>query len=114
MSADVAADEVCANCGKAAVDNIKLKKCACDLVKYCSVACQKNNRPQHKKTCKKRMAEIKDGKLFTQPNERHWGECPICCLPLPLDKNKSAMNSCCCKRICRGCEYANYLREWEE
>ena len=37
------ADEVCANCGKAAVDNIKLKKCACNLVKYCSVVCQKNH-----------------------------------------------------------------------
>ena len=32
----------CASCGKAAVDDVKLKKCACDLVKYCSVDCQKN------------------------------------------------------------------------
>ena len=34
-----AADEACANCGKAAVDDVKLKKCACKLVKYCSVEC---------------------------------------------------------------------------
>jgi hypothetical protein len=49
----VTADEVCASCGIAAVDDVTLKKCACDLVKYCSVACQKNHRPQHKKLCKK-------------------------------------------------------------
>ncbi len=58
-------EEVCANCGKAAVDDIKLKICtACKLVKYCSVDCQKNHRPKHKKACKKRVAEIRDDKLF--------------------------------------------------
>jgi hypothetical protein len=31
---DVEADEVCGSCGKAAVDDVKLKKCACNLVKY--------------------------------------------------------------------------------
>ena len=109
------ADEVCANCGKAAVDDIKLKLCtACKLVKYCSVDCQKNHRPQHKKACKKRMAEIRDDKLFRQPDESHLGECPICFLPLPLDKNKWRMNSCCSKRICRGCSHANQNREFEQ
>jgi hypothetical protein len=35
---EATADEVCANCGKAAVDDVKLKKCGgCELVKYCSV-----------------------------------------------------------------------------
>ena len=64
----VEADEVCASCGIAAGDNIKLKICtACKLVKYCSVDCQKNHRPQHKKACKKRAAEIRDDDLFTQP-----------------------------------------------
>jgi hypothetical protein len=111
---EAAADEVCASCGKAAVDNIKLKKCACDLVKYCSVDCQKNHRSQHKKACKKRMAEIKDDKLFTQPDETHLGECPICCLPLSLDVSKSSMNSCCSKIICNGCVIANTLREREQ
>ncbi len=104
----------CASCGKAEVDDVKLKKCACDLVKYCSVECQKNHRPQHKKACKKRMAEIKDGNLFTQPDESHLGECPICCLPLPLDTGKWKINPCCCKRICDGCALANVLREKEE
>ena len=75
----------CASCGKAEVDNVKLKMCtACKLVKYCSVDCQKNHRPQHKKACKKRAAEIKDDRLFTQPDGNQFGECPICCLPLPL------------------------------
>ena len=64
----------CASCGKAAVDDVKLKICtACKLVKYCSVECQKNHRPQHKKACKKRAAEIKDDRLFTQPDESYLG-----------------------------------------
>ena len=109
------ADEVCANCGKAAVDEIKLKKCGgCDLVKYCSVDCQRNHRPQHKRACKKRMAELRDDKLFQQPDESDLGECPICCLPLPLDLTKSGINTSCCKRICMGCHYANQRREGEQ
>ncbi len=109
------ADEVCASCGKSAVDDIKLKFCtACKLVKYCSVECQKNHRKQHKKACKKRAAEIRDNELFTQPDESHLGECPICCLPLPLDNSKWAMNSCCSKYICKGCSHANFMREMEQ
>ena len=105
------AEEVCANCGKVEVDEVKLKKCdGCNLVKYCSVECQKDHRPQHKEACKERAAEIRDDKLFTQPDESHVGECPICCLPLPIDESKSGINSCCCKRICLGCSYANKLR----
>ncbi len=103
----------CASCGKAAADDITLKFCtACKLVKYCSVECQKIHRPQHKKACKKRAAEIRDDNLFTQPDGTHLGECPICCLPLPLDI--WALNSCCCKYICKGCSYANDLREEEQ
>jgi tetratricopeptide (TPR) repeat protein len=82
-------------------------------VKYCSTDCQKNHRKQHKKACKKRLAEIRDDQLFTQPDEVHFGECPLCCLSLPLDENKSSVNSCCCKRICKGCSHANTLREEE-
>jgi hypothetical protein len=106
-------DEVCANCGKVAVDDVKLKKCACKLVKYCSIGCQKNHRPQHKKACKKRLAEIKDDNLFRQPDGSHLGECPICCLPLPLEKSKSGLSTCCSKVICIGCAHANHLRETE-
>jgi hypothetical protein len=105
------ADEVCASCGKVEVDDVKLKKCGCKLVKYCSVDCQRNHRSQHKKACKKRMVELRDEKLFEQPDGSHLGECPICCLPLPLDPNKSKIYSCCCQRICNGCGIANQLRE---
>src|SRR5210317_1634235 len=105
----------CACCGKAEVDEVKLKICtACRLVKYCSVECQKNHRPQHKKACRKRMAEIRDDRLFTQPDESHLGECSICCLPLPLDQEKYGTFSCCCKHICKGCLYANKMREIKE
>ena len=76
---DEAADTVmhCASCGIAAVDNVKLKNCACGLVKYCSVACQKNHRSKHKKMCRKRLAELRDKDLFEQPRATHYGECPI-------------------------------------
>ena len=105
------ADEICANCGTAAVDDVKLKKCACNLIKYCSIACQKNHRPQHKKLCRKRLAELRDVNLFTQPDESHLGECPICCLSLPIDLTKSIMMPCCCKIICNGCHFANQMQE---
>jgi hypothetical protein len=56
------------------------------LVKYCSVECQKNHLPQHKKACKKRAAELRDELLLTQPDGIHLGECQICYLPLPIDQ----------------------------
>ena len=107
------ADEVCASCGKAEVDDIKLKKCTCNLVKYCTIDCQKNHRPQHKKNCRKRLAEIRDRDLFEQPHATHLGECPICCLPLSVDARNVFMG-CCSKRICNGCCYANQKREIKE
>ena len=56
---------VCANCGKEGTD---LKSCtACKLVKYCNRDCQIAHRPQHKKECRKRVAELHDEKLFKQP-----------------------------------------------
>ncbi len=108
-----AADEVCASCGTAAIDDVKLKKCACGLVKYCSDDCHENYRPQHKKMCKKRLAEIRDDDLFAMPDESHLGECPICCLPLSIDPSKSTFMSCCCQIICDGCNYANKMREFK-
>ena len=111
--AAAAADEVCASCGIAAVDNITLKKCACGLVKYCTIDCQKNHRPQHKKLCRKRLAEIRDRDLFEQPDSSNLGDCPICCLPLSIDLKKSSLMRCCSKQICRGCEYANQKRDFQ-
>ena len=102
----------CASCGVAEGDDIKLKKCtACHLVRYCSVKCQRDHRPKHKKECKKRAAELHDEILFKQPESTHYGDCPICCLPIPLDPQKSTSYSCCSKSICNGCDFANKIRE---
>jgi hypothetical protein len=38
--------------------------------------------------------DLNDGDLFEQPDSSHMGECPICCLPLSLDMNKSTFMSC--------------------
>ena len=103
----------CASCGIAEGDDITLKNCtACYLVRYCSVKCQKDHRPKHKKECKKRAAELRDELLFKQP-ECYLGDCPICCLPLPLDPETYCLNTCCCKQICQGCNQANAKRERE-
>jgi len=104
----------CASCGVAEADHIKLKDCtACYLVKYCSVKCQKEHRPKHKKECKKRAAELRDEILFKQPESSDLGDCPICCLPLSLDRNLSILNECCGKLVCVGCDYANLKREFQ-
>eukprot|EP00985_Skeletonema_marinoi_P032270 scaffold39086_cov169-Skeletonema_marinoi.AAC.1 len=104
----------CASCGIAEVDDIKLKECSdCDLVRYCSDACQKNHKSQHEEACKTRAAELRDELLFKQPESSHLGDCPICCLPLPLDLSKSIMMSCCSKVVCEGCDHANKIREIE-
>ena len=104
----------CACCGTAGGDDIKLKKCtACYLVKYCSVKCQKEHRPKHKRECKKRAAELRDELLFKQPESSSSGDCPICCLPLPIDPKKSTFYSCCSNKICMGCSLANQIREIE-
>ena len=114
MSADNEADGMmfCASCGSAGSGDIKLKKCiGCYLVKYCSVKCQREHRPKHKRACKKRAAELRDEILFKQPESSFLGDCPICCLPLPIDGEKSVLNTCCSTRICNGCNYANKKRE---
>ena len=110
-AAGVEADEnnVCANCGVAEVDDIKLEECdGCDLVKYCSDKCRGENREQHEEECKTRAVILHDRKLFAQPDISHLGECPLCFLPLPLDPRKSTFYSCCSKTICDGCDYAHY------
>jgi len=105
----------CASCGIAANDDVKLKNCtACHLVKYCGVKCQREHRSKHKRECKKRAAELHDEILFKQPESSHHGDCPICCLPLSLDEQKSGMMTCCSKQICKGCCYANAMREIRE
>ncbi|MCP4744814.1 MAG: zinc finger MYND domain-containing protein, partial [Desulfobacteraceae bacterium] len=95
MSSKSDEDEVCACCGIAAVDDVKLEDCngGCDLVKYCSDKCQENHREQHEEECKNRKAELPDKELFEQPDGTYLGECPICFLPLPLHPKKSRFHS---------------------
>ncbi len=95
MSEDKRADATvcCASCGIEEIDDIKLKDCDdCDLVKYCSDECQENHKSEHEDACKKRAAELRDELLFRQPESTHVGDCPICCVPLSLDRLKSTMH----------------------
>ena len=65
----------CASCGKAEVDDVKLKQCdGCDLVRYCSGSCQELHRPEHAEKCRKRVAELRDEILFKQPESTHLGD----------------------------------------
>ena len=123
MSEDNEADTTscCASCGIAEVDDVKLKDCdGCDLVRYCSDECQRDHKSQHEEACKKRAADmrdellfrmLRDELLFRQPESTHMGDCPICSLPMPLDRVKSTMHECCSKVICNGCNSANKIRE---
>ena len=99
-------NDTCSNCGKGEERSGDLKACtACKLVKYCNRECQIAHRPQHKKACKKRAAELYDEQLFKEhPRE----ECPICMLPPPLYANDTGMTflSCYGKNICDGCVHA--------
>jgi tetratricopeptide (TPR) repeat protein len=117
MDQDKVADDAmmfCAACGIRECDDITLKTCnACKSVRYCGVECQKNHRPQHKRACRKRAAELRDELLFTQPESSYLGDCPICMIPLPLDLKKSTMMTCCSKVVCRGCDYANAERGFQ-
>lgn len=102
----------CASCGST---EIKLKDCsACKLVKYCGVKCQREHWQQHKQECKQKAAELRDEILFKQPESSDLGDCPICCLPLPIDPQYSTVMGCCCKVICNGCAHANQKREREK
>ena len=100
----------CANCGKGEDSSVDLKACtACKLVKYCNRDCQIAHRPQHKKACKKRAAELYDIELFKQPPPPE--DCPICILPLPSLYTGYKYRACCGKIICSGCIHAVEKRD---
>ena len=96
----------CANCGKGG-EGCDLKICtACKMVKYCHRDCQIAHRPQHKKACKKRAAELHDDALFREPPPQY-GDCPICFLRMPTLESGQRYMSCCGKTICGGCCHAD-------
>mmetsp|Transcript_29494 Transcript_29494/g.46316 ORF Transcript_29494/g.46316 Transcript_29494/m.46316 type:complete len:304 (+) Transcript_29494:114-1025(+) len=103
----------CASCGIAEIDDIKLKQCDdCDLVRYCSDECQKEHKSQHEEACKKRAAELRDKLLFKQPESTHLGDCPICCLPMPVGSTcLTCFCNCCSQTICIGCDYEYQKQE---
>jgi hypothetical protein len=110
VSSDEADKNVCANCGIAGVDNIRMEDCdGCDLVKYCSDNCREEHREEHREECQKKADKLHDKRLFTQPDGTHLGECPICFLPMPLDASKTTFMSCCGQTICNGCCYAHMM-----
>ena len=115
VEADVPADiTCCASCDIAEVDGITLKPCdvdVCDLVlvRYCSDTCQQYHRIQHEQACKKLAAELRDEILFRQPESSYLGDCPICFVPLPIQKEKSIMTGCCSKVICISCNVAEFM-----
>jgi rubrerythrin len=49
--------------------------------------------------------ELHDKELFTQPDDTHEWECPLCFLRMPLDPHR--FYSCCSKIICNGCDMKN-------
>jgi tetratricopeptide (TPR) repeat protein len=111
-TSEASAIPCCASCGIKEVDNdIKLKDCdGCDLL-YCSDYCRQ--KLEHAEDCKTRAAQlVRDELLFKIPESSHLGDCPICCVPLPLDVEISMM-SCCSKIICKGCCHADAMRERE-
>ena len=102
---------LCGSCGIPAVSYANWTRCDCVegwccKARYCSDECKNRHSDVHKK-------ELRDKRLFSQPERNQMGECPICCLPLSHSLDRSVMMGCCSKLICDGCSYANKKRENE-
>ena len=88
------------------VPNFWIFSCLVALLYFLSAAGKEKFR-------KKRAARSSDELLFKQPESRNLGDCPICCLPLPIDLAKSTLQVCCSKTSCNGCKYANLIGGFE-
>jgi hypothetical protein len=105
-------DDACNNCGvaEAEVDEIKLEDCdGCKSIRRCGDKQKEEHRERHEEECKKREAELRDDNLFRQPDGTHFGECPLCFLPMPLDPRKITFKPCCSNLICLGCVCSNVV-----
>jgi len=109
-------DASCANCGIAEIDDININKLEEDLfAELNKMIMMRSNAAEVDKETEEAETEEhnvsancgRDEELFTQPDESHLGECPICFLPMPLGPQTSKFYSCCSKAICNGCDYAN-------
>lgn len=103
----------CASCGIAQVDDVKLTDCN-SCVRCCTDKCEANHKSEHEEDCKKRAAELRDELLFKQLESTHFGDCPICMLPMPLDNEDYELKWCCSKLICNGCHHQCTVRELQE
>ncbi len=93
-----------ANCGIAGSDDNKLLEESDNF--------QEEHREQNKESKRKRRSDRlrREKELFEQPGSSHLGDCPICCLPIPLTalyKEETVFHDCCSKTICLGC-----VRKW--
>ena len=55
--------------------------------------------------------------LFAQSENSCYGDCVICCLPMPFKRDHAYLMPCCTNMICGGCFLANKKRErddWEK
>ena len=105
-STDEVSADICANCGKGEESTSSLKACtACHMVKYCNRECQIAHRPQHKKECKKRAAELYDELLLKRPPPEY-EDCTICFLRMPSVTSGRTYQTCCGKMLCSGCIHA--------
>ncbi|KAL7509330.1 hypothetical protein ACHAXN_006528 [Cyclotella atomus] len=76
-----------------------LKKCSsCQLVRYCSIECQRSHRLAHKKACQQQAAKLLEEKLFAEPPESD--ECRVCLLRLPINREQIMYQGCCGQTIC--------------
>ena len=99
----------CAACGKEGEeDNMNICN-KCKMVHYCNVACKKKHKSKHKKKCDRRVAELYDEALFKESPLRE--DCPICMMPLPLERGGSTFKYCCGKYICGGCIHAMMMED---
>lgn len=99
----------CDSCGRSGNNDVKLLRCAnCHISRYCGKLCQRKHWTIHKQVCRRLTAELKDEQLFKQPESNHLGDCPICCLPMPVPESKEEpadyqVYTCCMKIACYGC-----------
>ena len=117
-------DMLCAFCDKVITDDEEVITCGCcEAAIYCRRKCQKSHWSTHQRDCELRSVVLQDDLLFQQPAKTHLGDCPLCCLPIPVlecydggsfllnERNFYKLYPCCMKIVCHGCISARSLVE---